>query len=138
MIGGALGSFETNDIEQIRIILQEAEHHYKLAESELDYCDRKQLDILHEFELLDLSYHDGAHLAKELSDIRKRRRVAKNTIDLLSPVLKWKTESSGALTKLNNLIGQMRRIDEKQENCIYYKRADDIGEMIIPHKEASA
>lgn len=135
MIGGELGSFGTNDIEQIRIILQEAEHHYKLAESELDYCDRKSQDILHEFELMDLKYCERARLGKELTDIRKRRRVAKNTIDNLSPIIRWKQEANGTLQKLNSTIGQMRKIDEKQENCIYYKRADDIGEMIIPHKE---
>lgn len=134
MIGGELGSFDTNDIEKIRTVIQEAEHHYKLAESELDYCDRKQQDILHEFELLDMNYHEGAHLARDLQDIRKRRRIAKNTLDLLSPVMKWKQENVGAIQKLNGLIGQMRKIEEKQENCIYYKRADEVGEMIIPHK----
>ena len=125
---------EKADPRSIVDILANAKEELKNAEAELDYCDRKTQDILHELELVDHTYHEIARLAIELKDIRKRRRIAKNTIDLMTPLVTWEKESQGPLTKLNNVIGSVRKIEERQNNAIYYKRADDPGAIIAMGK----
>ena len=126
------------DIEQMRNIVLTAETEFRNATEELNYCDKKTQDILHEMELLDHSYHETAHLATELRDIRRRRRVAKNTIERLEPVVRWKNEQAGAMNKLSNVIGIMRKIEEKHNSQVYYHRADDKAGQIIGHEERAS
>lgn len=134
MVGGELGTFTSDDVDYIRTILDNADAHYKNALDEMSECDRKQQDILHEMELMDHKYHDLAKLAVELKKVRDRRRIAKNAIELLGPITKWRQEQSGPLTKLSNVIGVMRKTEEKQKNVIYYRRSDDGKGDIIGHK----
>ena len=121
---GVMGSFETRDVEQIMRTINEAYEQYKMADAELEYCDKKTQDILHELELVNHKYHETAKLSLELTDIRRRRRVAKDTLELLYPIVHWRDQQQGALGKLSNVIGEMRKIDEKHRNAVYYYRAD--------------
>ena len=117
-------------IEGIRNTLELNCEMLKNAEAELDYCDRKSQDILHEMELVEHSYHEIAKLGVELIEIRQRRRAAKDVIELLTPVVEWKNEQKVGLQRLNDVIGKMRKIKEKQTHRLYYYRADNIGEII--------
>lgn len=134
MIGGALGEFTSKDLEQIRVILEDASDNYKKAQDELTFCDRKQQDILHEIELVNHGRREIATLGLELADIRRRRRVAKNTIELLAPVVKWRQEQAGPMTKLSNVIGSMRKIEEKQQNQVYFKKTGEAAGEVIEHR----
>lgn len=134
MIGGELGSFNSKDLEQIRVILEDAGENYKKAQDELTFCDRKQQDILHEIELVNHGRREIATLGLELADIRRRRRVAKNTIELLAPVVKWRQEQAGPMTKLSNVIGSMRKIEEKQQNQVYFKKTGEAAGEVIEHR----
>lgn len=125
-----IGGIETKDIEYVLKVINEAYSQFNMAESDLDYCDKKTQDILHELELVDHSYHETAKLSKELRDIRRRRRIDKDTMELLDPIFKWRSDYIGAINKLTNVLGSMRKIDEKHKNKVYYYRADANGEMI--------
>lgn len=134
MIEGVIGGFSSKDVESIIHVFNEALFQFNMAESELEYCDKKTQDILHELELVHHTYHETARLSIELSDIRKRRRAAKEAIDLLKPLVLWKEEESQgnkALSKLSGILGTMRKTEEKQKNAVYYYRADDVGTMIV-------
>ena len=135
MIGGALGAFESRDIERIFDILNDAKLNYQKAQDEMTYCDRRQQDLLHEIELVTHGRREIANIGIELAEIRRRRRVAKNTIELLAPVAKWRQEQAGPLTKLSNVIGSMRKIEERQQNQVYFKKTGDDAGEIIEHRE---
>lgn len=122
-------------VEDILATINSCETLNKNALVELSACDRRENDILHELELVDLSYHEKAKLACELTDIRKKRRIAKNTIELLAPIIQWRQEQAGPLTKLSTVLGKMRKIEEKQANVVYFRRGDDSKGDIIAHKE---
>lgn len=96
-----------------------------MAQTELDYCDKKTQDLLHELELSPMSYHERAKLANQLMDIRQRRRAAKDIIELCAPLEAWITSQQPAINALKKCLGEMRKIETKQENRIYYKRAND-------------
>lgn len=137
MIGGALGTFDSKDLETVWSIFEDAESHYRRAQEEITYCDKKQQDLLHEMELVDHTYHEVGKLAKELIDIRRRRRTAKNTLDLLEPLVQWRKEqgNQASLNRLSIVLGKMRKTEEKQKNQVYYRRADDGNGDIIGHSE---
>lgn len=131
MTENMIGGFNASDVEYITRSINEASTQYSMAEAELDYCDKKTQDILHEMELVQHTYHEIAHLANELRDIRKRRRIAKDAIDLLAPLIQWKNEQTAAINKLNKVLGDMRKIQNKQDSAVYYYRADNAGRMIV-------
>lgn len=131
MIGGDIGTFGINDISRIGEIIQEAARQNTIAINELDYCNKRQEDILHEIELGSSNHHTLGKLARELRDIRIRRRIAKNTISIVKPILQWCENYGNPKNRLFNAIGETRRIDkELRETTYHYKTEED---RIISH-----
>lgn len=110
--------------------MQDAEKQLKMAETELEYCDNKTQDILHELELVEHGRREMANIAREMTEIRRRRRVAKNVIELVTPIVEWKNQQSGALIKLANAIGKMKQAKEHQNSRSYEVRTDESGKTI--------
>lgn len=133
MIGGELGTFGLNDIVEIGNILQEARRQQTLAASELGYCDSRQNDLLHEIELGSANHLHLGKLAKELREIRKRRRIAKNTIKIVKPILDWCDNNNNIRNKLYNAIGETRKIDKEINECEYHYKTED--DKVIEHVE---
>ena len=125
---------KTEDIETIKDILKSIDDQYAWAWAENKYCDNKTQDLLHEMELLDNTYHQTAHLGVELSNIRRRRRDAKNLIELLGPIVSWKKKWPAAITELNGVIGKMREAEELQRTTRYTTKTDD-SKKVIEHVE---
>lgn len=121
----------TEDIEVIRDILKSVDDQYKWAWDENKYCDNKTQDLLHEMELVEHSYHETARLGKELSEIRRRRREAKNLIELLGPIIAWKKKWPAAVGELGGVIGKMHESDELQKSMTYTTKADE--KRVIEH-----
>ena len=108
---------------------------YKLAQ-EIHVPTSRIQDILHELELTDLGYHRIAKLGVELRDLRRKRREAANTVDLLGPIVEWKNSNAQAVMKLTQAVGSMRRIDEQHRTAVYHRRIDDgVSEPIIEHRD---
>lgn len=118
------------NVEGFLKFLKDASAELYAAKADVDYCERKTQDILHELEIMDMSYHERAHLSGDLADIRKQRRDAKDMIDLLTPVVEWAGNANLVIGKLQTCLGTIRKTEEKQKNRVYWKRADGQGEFI--------
>lgn len=130
MIGGDLGTFGLSDLTGMIEILQEATKQHTKAVNELSFCNRRQEDILHMIELGDITKRELNKLAKELQDVRRRRRIAKNTIAVLTPILDWKDKNSAAYLKLTAAIGKSRKMDEELKASKYHMKATEDEEII--------
>ena len=130
MIGGDLGTFGLSDLAGMIDILQEATKQHTKAVNELSFCNRRQEDILHMIELSDITKRELNKLAKELQDVRRRRRIAKNTIAILTPILDWKDKNSAAYLKLTAAIGKFRKMDEELKAAKYHMKATEDEEII--------
>lgn len=80
--------------------LRLAEDNLRMAEDEMDRTGHETQDILHRLELNDDKHHTVAALGKKLREVRRRRRVAKETVELLTPVVEWADENKKLLTGL--------------------------------------
>lgn len=120
----------SKDVENVLWVLKEAEEESVLAYDEQKACEDKQTDILHEFELVDLSHNARGHLGKSLAEVRRQRRIAKDTCELLKPLCEWIATSQVSISALKRVLGDMRKIEEKQANRIYRRKADGKGEII--------
>lgn len=65
-------------------------------------------------------------------DSRKRRRIAKENIELCEPIMEWYGSNVQAINTLKNLLGQVRKIERQQANRSYAIRGhilDDVTDM---------
>lgn len=118
------------NVEGFLKFLKDASGELYAAKAEVDYCERKTQDILHELEIVDMTYHQRAHLSEELMNVRRQRREAKDMIELLTPVVEWAGNANLVIGKLQTCLGAIRKSEEKQKNRVYWKRADGQGEFI--------
>ena len=125
----------SKSVETILAVISECETAIHNAQDELEFCNRKTQDLLHELEIETLSYHERAKLAMDLMDIRKRRRAAKDIIELDTPLLEWANNQVAPINALKRCLGEMRKVENKQANRVYFRRAGDSdGDMIIESK----
>ena len=121
----------SKSVEDTLNMFAQAGESLKMAQDELDYCDKKTQDLLHEIELCEWTYHERARAAIELRMIRQRRRAAKDSIDTLTPLISWIDSQINSVNQLKQCLGAMRKAESKMEGRVYYKRAAVAGEKII-------
>ncbi len=118
------------DVENVLHFIREAEDAVVLAEDERKICEDRQQDILHDLELVDHTHNERGRMGKELTEIRRQRRTAKNACELLYPLCEWIANNGNAIKALQRVLGEMRKIEDKQKNRQYYRKADGKGEVI--------
>ena len=100
---------------------------YRMAVTEEQETDDITQDIMHSLELEDHTYHEYAQLSKELSEVRKKRRMAKDTLAVLKPVLDWYEKNTQVIKDLENLLGVVRKSEQKFNNRIYTPKTNNVS-----------
>ena len=88
-------------------------------------CDKATTDFLHTIELDKLSYTERAKLTTvEKANLRKRRK-AKNAVELNEPLIKYLElpESQRALNLLRQTLGEIRKVEKYHASRTYTKRS---------------
>ena len=119
------------DLERVLRFFREAGEAEIIASDEQTILENRQQDILHEFEFVNLTHNERGHLGKELTEVRRRRRAAKNTCELLKPLCDWIANNGNAIKALQKVLGEMRHAEERQKNRLYRKKADGKGEVVV-------
>lgn len=120
----------SKEIEDVLKLFRQADEEAASAGEEQRFCEDKQNDILHDFELVEHTHNERGRMGKELTEIRRQRRAAKNTCELLYPLCEWIGNYNNAIKALQRVLGEMRQIEGKQKNRQYYRKADGKGEVI--------
>ena len=115
--------------------LLEAETIYAIADVTQDEADNETQDILHAMELDSVSYHDIAKLSSALSAVRKKRRKAKDTAEIMKPVLDWEEKNRDAVKSLETVLGAVQTIEKEKENRFYVKRTDIVQRTLQEHEK---
>lgn len=113
---------DTHGLERILDGFKAAEDEYSSAQAEQKWCDERTQDLLHDLELNHHSYHERGKIATELVTIRQRRRIAKDKIELLLPLCAWMTNNTKSINQLKGVLGDMRKIDVKIKNRLYWPK----------------
>ncbi len=120
----------SKDVDKVLRFFKEADDAAVIADDERKICEDKQNDILHELELVDHTHNERGRLGKELTEIRRQRRGAKDAYELLYPLCEWIANNGNAIKALQRALGEMRKIEEKQKNRQYHRKAYSKGEVI--------
>lgn len=110
--------------------LKDVKARYDFAVDELERCERETQDILHYIELGDnLNAMKGFKAYKSLSEIRRRRRIYKNELELLKPVYQYLLNQDPKLAdRLAQVQGDCRKGKEKIELRSYTCKTDILEE----------
>ena len=115
--------------------LREADTIYTIADVTQKEADNETQDILHAMELDSLSYHDRSRLSSALSAVRQKRRTAKDTAEIMKPVLEWKEKNRSALKSLETILGTVRTLEKDKDNRFYVKRTDIVQRTLQEHEK---
>ena len=93
--------------------------HTELQE-ELTRIDDEAQDLLHLIELTNCNAYEGFKLYKDLQRNRKERRIVKDRIELLGPVMEINKYGKPAHKNINRCIEDVQRVQEKH-GCRTYR-----------------
>ncbi len=99
----------------------------KMRQSE---ADNETQDILHRLELHNDSYHDMARMSRTLKEVRQNRRAAKDAVSELDPICGWAKENAKVLKSLEQLLGNVRKVEKSTQNRHYMDRTDAVERSI--------
>ena len=111
-------------IEDFLQFLRDAVSNHQMDIEDENKTNTKTQDLLHCLELEKNSYYDIAKIAKTLVEVRQERRGYKTDRECLEPIVDWVNENQSTLRQLEKLLGEVRKIERRNENRSYFYRTD--------------
>ena len=99
----------SQSLDNFLSFIRNIESLYRMAVAEEQETDDTTQDIMHCLEFEEHTYHEFAQLSKELAEIRKQRRMAKDTIAVLKPVLDWADKNTSVIRELEGLAWSSKK-----------------------------
>ena len=96
----------------------------KLYTEYVETEDKKTQDILHKIELNTLKRDEKTKIVTKLQDIRRTRREFKDRIEVIDDICKYFEDPAhiSMIRDLEQILGKIRKIEERQGNKIYVPR----------------
>ena len=110
--------------------LRECKSDYSIALDQEAETNRKTQDILHTLEIENVSYHDGAKLARGLAQVRQERRGCKAAIETLQPIIEWVELNDKVIFGLQKLLGDVRKVESSVQSRTYWQRTDVVAKIL--------
>ena len=120
----------SSQIKQFLDFIRSVETTSRLSNEDRTMYDGQIQDILHFLELNEVPYLDRKKLTDLLPGIRRSRRVAKDTMATLAPLVRWMAEHKKAIRDLEQVLGSVRKEEDRQQNRVYSYRTDIVQQTI--------
>ena len=107
-------------LQLIQTVQENASH----SKDELVRTEQLSMDYLHQLELETSTYHDRAKIAAGLRTARQQRRDAKNTLEVIEPLLSFVESDRGKVLihQLREILGATRKAEKLISNRSYTPR----------------
>lgn len=112
----------SNQIEAFLTFLRDCERRFRMSEAEELEANAITNDIHHSLELEEHTDEEVLALGLELTEVRRKRRAAKDSMAETGPVLSWLEENRQTVKGLEKLLGEVRKAERTAENRIYTPR----------------
>ncbi len=86
--------------------------------------NKRTQDYLHKLELDNLNYKERAKLSTKLMENRQLRRKYKDEYEENLPISEFVEANKQFIKKLEQLLGEIRKVEKYHENRQYYPRID--------------
>lgn len=118
-------------IEDFLTFIRSTEQILSTAQADEQQANMETQDILHALELDHHTYHQTAHLAKKLTDVRQYRRKAKDTEEIYSPVVEWMNSHRPVIKSIERMLGDVRKVEKRQPGKFYTPRTNILKEADV-------
>ena len=104
--------------------LSQATNDYSFSKQEVGRLEQLTQDYLHKLELQDSNYHDRARIAAALRRCRVERRIHKDRLSVLEPVVQCMTTDRGKMmvSQLQQMLGDVRKEERATKDRRYVPR----------------
>lgn len=99
-------------------------------------AEAKILDLLHEIELVPHNAFDMVKIYKQLRESRKQRRLAKDSIRELTPLVTWVEDNKKEVEALKRTLGDVRKVEKMEDGRIYLYRTEIVAETLKKNDRA--
>lgn len=105
-------------------LVDDAIKDYDWNYDEVNRLDKLTQDYLHELELGDHDYKERAKIATQLAKCRQERRVCKDKVAELDPLVRFAESEKGRnlMNLLREVLGSTRKIESQTEKRVYIPR----------------
>lgn len=93
-------------------------------------AEAKILDLLHEIELVPHNAFDMVKIYKQLRESRKQRRLAKDSIRELTPLVTWVEDNKKEIEALKRTLGDVRKVEKMEDGRICLYRTEIVAETL--------
>lgn len=109
-------------------MLREARMDHNIAVQRESDADKETQDIMHwsEFQAGQASQDAKAAILDAQSLVRQHRRQAKDTAEILRPVISWVDDHGQIVKSLERLLGEVRKAEKNTESRCYTEKTDII------------
>lgn len=124
----------SNCISDFCRMVDGAHEDYTWNREEVNRLDKLTQDYLHRLELDGLDYSERAKIATQLSKCRQLRRISKDTVEVLEPLISFldSERGRGMMSLMKEALGKTRKVEERMKTRTYrYKvltQGDDVNE----------
>lgn len=119
----------SESVEKILEFFEQCRIGYNAASGEVETENKRLQDLLHMIEF-EPSGKERNKIATRLKNSRVYRRQNKDMMEVLEPIIEFldKDSSKRALNLLKEALGAVRKVEQRQENRVYYPRVE--GDVI--------
>lgn len=123
----------SENIDNFLNFLRESQQEYNIAVSDEKEKNDETQDLLHTIELQNHIPYNELLIFQVTKQVRQKRRIAKDTIRQLQPIVDWFKENQKVIKELERLLGNVRKEEQHIENR-YYTSKTDIVERTLGRK----
>lgn len=115
--------------------LEELRSIYNMSIDELNEQNDNLCDTDHMLELDELTYHEQARLVRKRKEILEQRRIAKDNIALIEPLIRYFDIHKSFFNELRAVQGKINKKEEEFTKRTYHKRGNLDLDTIIRQGE---
>lgn len=114
----------SEQISNFLSFLTDSQTEYNYSYEEVNRLDKLTQDYLHQLELENLKCAERSKVATQLAICRKQRRIHKDKIEELQPLIDFLEESENkkAIERLKRVLGETKKQEKGHENRFYVPR----------------
>lgn len=105
-------------------MVENARSDYEWNYEEVNRLDKLTQDYLHQLELDRLDYYERAKVATQLAQCRQLRRISKDTVEVLEPLITFfdSEKGRGMMNLMHETLGKTRKVEERMKTRTYRYR----------------
>lgn len=111
-------------------MVENARSDYEWNYDEVNRLDKLTQDYLHQLELDGLDYYERAKVATQLAQCRQLRRISKDTVEVLEPLITFLDgdKGRGMMNLMRETLGKTRKVEERMKTRTYRYKVLEQGD----------